>query len=147
MAAVAQDEKVEVTALEFSVTVPGTIASIRDALTSALEGQNYMIVNTLDVQQALKNRDIAADPTQLVEFINLTKAYTITQSNQRFELFAPLRAALFQQGDKVVVRMLRPRFIESTLARSGLSAPAKTVLGEFDDSLLKVLETVASGGF
>lgn len=139
--------KVEVTDLTFSTSVPGTIVSARDALTSALEGENYMIVNTLNVQEALKNRDIATEPIQLVEFINLTKAYSITRSNSRFELFAPLRAALFQHDGNVAILILRPRFIEATLAATGLSPEARQALEAFDDSLKHVLETVATGGF
>jgi uncharacterized protein (DUF302 family) len=142
-----EDAKVDATPLTFKVAIPGNIAAVRDALTSALEGQNYMIVNTLNVQEALENRDIAAEPIQLVEFINLTKAYAVTQSNARFELFAPLRAALFQDKDKVIILILRPRFIEATLGASGLSAQARATLEDFDDSLRQVLETVASGGF
>lgn len=139
--------KVEVTDLTFSTTVGGTMASVRDALTSALEGENYMIVNTLNVQEALRNRDIAAEPIQLVEFINLTKAYAVTRSDSRFELFAPLRAALFQREGNVVILILRPRFIEATLGSTRLSPEARQTLEGFDDSLKQVLETVATGGF
>lgn len=139
--------KVEATDLTFSTSVAGTIASARDALTSALEGENYMIVNTLNVQEALRNRDIAAEPIQLVEFINLTKAYAVTRSNARFELFAPLRAALFERDGNVEILILRPRFIESTLGATGLSPEARRALEAFDDSLKHVLETVATGGF
>lgn len=138
---------VEVTDLTFKTTVPGDIASVRDTLTSALEGENYMIVNTLNVQEALKNRDITSEPIQLVEFINLTSAYAITRSNSRFELFAPLRAALFQKEGTVVILILRPRFIEATLGQTGLSPDARKTLDGFDDSLKHVLETVSAGGF
>lgn len=143
----ADGEKVEATPLMFKTVVPGSIESARDVLVSALQGRNYMIVNVLDVQEALKNQYISASPTLLIEFINLAKAYGVTESNRRFELFAPLRAALFQQQDSVVILMLRPRFIRSTLQASGLSAKAETVLNEFDDSLRDTMETVASGGF
>lgn len=140
-------EKVKTTGYAFSVVVPGSMEFAQQALISALEGKNYMIVNTLNVQQGLRNKGITVQPLLLVEFINLSKAYTVTQSNEGFELFAPLRAALFQRDNEVHVLMLRPRFIESTLEPSGLSAAAKTTLHEFDDSMKEVMEILANGGF
>ncbi|MDN5938178.1 MAG: DUF302 domain-containing protein [Salinisphaera sp.] len=147
MAAVADTGKVTATPLAFKTVVPGGIESARMGLVSALQGQNYMIINVLDVQKGLENQYISAEPTLLIEFINLAKAYKVTESNKRFELFAPLRAALFQRQDKVIIFMLRPRFIKTTLLATGLSADAQSVLDGFDSSLREVMKTVASGGF
>ncbi|BAZ92935.1 uncharacterized protein FOKN1_0531 [Thiohalobacter thiocyanaticus] len=123
------------------------ITSVKDSFVSALEGRNYTIVNILDVQRALENRGIEAEPIVLVEFINLSKAYLVTTSDKRFELFAPLRAAIFGEQDGVRLLILRPKFIGDTLGQEHLSDPARAVLKEFDRDLRDVAETVRNGGF
>lgn len=140
-------DDVEVSDLAYQVVVDDDIAAVRDSLVSALEGRNYSIVNTLNVQEALNNRDIPADPILLVEFINLTKAYQVTKSDHRFELFAPLRAALFEERHRVKVLILRPQFIGEVLGKEGLSESARTVLEDFDRDMHEVAESVLSGGF
>lgn len=139
--------KLETTDMEFSVTVPGDIDSAQMSLTAALEGQNYMIIKVLDVQTGLKNQGIVTHPLRLIEFINLPEAYKVTQSNDRFEMFAPLRAVLSTQGETTHIYMLRPRFIEASLKPSGLSPEAISVLNKFDDSLRNIMQNIANGGF
>lgn len=141
------DGDVDVSDLAYKVVVDDDLATVRDSLVSALEGRNYSIVNTLNVQEALNNRDIQAAPILLVEFINLTKAYQITKSDHRFELFAPLRAALFEERHRVKVLILRPRFIGEVLGRDKLSETARAVLEDFDRDMHEVAESVLSGGF
>jgi len=138
---------VEVSDLAYKVVVDEDIETVRDNLVSALEGRNYSIVNTLNVQEALINRDIPADPILLVEFINLTKAYQITKSDHRFELFAPLRAALFEEQHMVKVLILRPQFIGEVLGKEQLSEAARSVLEDFDRDMHEVAESVLTGGF
>ena len=138
---------VEVSDLAYKVVVDEDIATVRASLVSALEGRNYSIVNTLNVQEALKNRDIPADPILLVEFINLTQAYQVTKADHRFELFAPLRAALFEEQHRVKVLILRPEFIGEVLGRADLPEAARSVLEDFDRDMLEVAESVLSGGF
>lgn len=147
VAVAADDDPVKTTPFAFSATVNDDIEVVQESLVSALQGRNYMIVNVLDVQQGLKNKNIQADPILLVEFINLTKAYVVTQSNEGFELFAPLRAALFQRGDDVLVLMLRPEFVRSTLQSSGLSSKASAMLDELENDAREIMKIVASGGF
>ena len=141
------DDGVQVTPLAYEVMVEDDIGSVKDVLVSALEGRNYSIVNILDVQQGLLNRNIDANPIVLVEFINLTRAYRVTSSDRRFELFAPLRAALFEEEGKVRLLILRPRFIGEALGREHLSDAAIEVLDGFDRDLRQVAELVQSGGF
>ncbi|WP_157745251.1 DUF302 domain-containing protein [Thiohalobacter thiocyanaticus] len=138
---------IQVTQLAYSATMDDDITSVKDSFVSALEGRNYTIVNILDVQRALENRGIEAEPIVLVEFINLSKAYLVTTSDKRFELFAPLRAAIFGEQDGVRLLILRPKFIGDTLGQEHLSDPARAVLKEFDRDLRDVAETVRNGGF
>ena len=138
---------VQATPLMYRVAVPGEIESVKDSLVSTLEGKNYTIINTLNVQQGLKTRGIQTGPILLVEFINLTEAFKITKSNEGFEMFAPLRAALFQKGNTVTILILRPRFIESSLGGRKLSREARTVLERFDLDMYQVLKNIAAGGF
>lgn len=139
--------KVQTTPMMFKAVISGDIQLVKDSLVSVLEGKNYTVINTLNVQQGLKNRGITASPILLVEFINLTKAYQITESNRGFEMFAPLRFALFQDHSSVTVLILRPRFIKSALESGGLSTTASGVLEEFDSDVYQILNTVAAGGF
>lgn len=141
------EKRVQVSRLAYKVLVDDDIATVRANLISVLEGRNYSIVNVLNVQEALKNRDIQADPILLIEFINLTKAYQVTSSDDRFELFAPLRAALFEERHEVKVLILRPKFIGDVLGREQLSGEAQAVLDEFDHDMREVAESVQSGGF
>ena len=145
---VAEGPQVELTPLQYKVTLTDKLASARASLLSALENRNYTIVNELDVQQGLKNRGIETEPILLVEFINLSKAYRIASSNRGFELFAPLRAALFQEktgGTTILV--MRPSFIKVSLESAGLSQEAGAVLDEFERDMHAILKDVAAGGF
>lgn len=141
------EQNIQATELMYKVVLNDEILSVKDSLISALEGRNYSIVNILDVQQGLNNRNIQAGPILLVEFINLTKAYQITSSDERFELFAPLRAVLFEEKGEVRLLVLRPMFVAGTLGADHLSESAKKVLEEFDNDMLGVVESVQSGGF
>lgn len=139
---------VEKTQVLYRASVGEKIEAARDMLVSALEGRNYTIINQLDVQEGLAGRGIKTGPIRLVEFINLSKAYRVTSSNQGFEMFAPLRLALFEEEGKTRVMVLRPSYIGTVLATEGeLSAEAKNTLEEFDKDIYAILESAAAGGF
>lgn len=144
----ARAEGVEKTQVLYRASVSEKIEAARDMLVSALEGRNYTIINQLDVQEGLAGRGIKAGPILLVEFINLAKAYRVTHSNHGFEMFAPLRLALFEEEGKTRVMVLRPSYIGTVLAtEGGLSAEAKNTLEEFDKDIHTILESAAAGGF
>lgn len=139
---------VEKTQVLYRASVGEKIEAARDMLVSALEGKNYTVINQLDVQEGLAGRGIKAGPIRLVEFINLARAYRVTRSNHGFEMFAPLRLALFEEEGKTRVLVLRPRYIGTVLAaEGGLSAEAKSTLEEFDRDIHAILESAAAGGF
>lgn len=132
----------------YQVNVDEKIEAVRDMLVSSLEGKNYTIINQLDVQAGLAGREINSGPILLVEFINLTKAYRVTHSNQGFEMFAPLRFSLFEEDGKTKVMVLRPSYIGMVLgAEGGLSPEGKSTLEEFDVDIHAILENVTKGGF
>lgn len=133
--------------VQYATTLPEDIDTVETLLTSALQGQNYMVIGVLNVQSALKNQGIDAHPLRLVEFINLPQAYKVTRSNEGFEMFAPFRAVLSEHGKTTRVFVLRPRFIASTLKSSGLSAEANATLEQLDASIHDVMASVANGGF
>jgi len=141
------DDEVKVTPLVYQTRVAGDVESVKDNITTALEGRNFAIVNVLNVQQGLKNRGIAADPILLIEFINLGKAYQVTRSNRQFEVFAPLKVALFGESGHVTVLFMRPSYIKTALSADGLSAQAAQVLDEFDHDIGEIARLVAHGGF
>lgn len=139
---------VEKSQVLYQVVVAEKIEAVRDMLISSLEGRNYTVINQLDVQAGLAGREIKAGPILLIEFINLTKAYRVTRSNQGFEMFAPLRFSLFEEDGKTKVMALRPSYIGTILGNEGgLSAEAKNTLDEFDMDTHAILESAATGGF
>lgn len=139
---------VEKTQVLYRASIGEKIEATRDMLVSALEGRNYTIINQLDVREGLAGRGIKSGPILLVEFINLAKAFRVTRSNDGFEMFAPLRLALFEEDGKTKVMVLRPRYIGTILAsEGGLSAEAKKTLEEFDKDIRAILESAAAGGF
>lgn len=136
------------TEVKYEVTVADTLPTVREMLVSALEARNYAIINVLDVQQGLASRGIDAHPLQLVEFCNLTRAYTITRHVPEFELFAPCRVALFEKDGKTTVMVHRPAHVLSLLAKNPkLSAEGRTNLERFDADLKALLAELAQGGF
>lgn len=147
-AAWAGGAQVESTRLHYKATVTDKFAAARASLLSALENKNFTVVNELNVQQGLKNRGIESEPVLLVEFINLSKAYRIASSNRAFELFAPLRAALFEEkAGGTTILIMRPSFIKAHLESEGLSPDAVAALDEFEGELQAILKDVAAGGF
>lgn len=144
----AQDAAVIETPVKYEVTVADTLPAVREMLVSALEARNYAIINVLDVQQGLAARGIDAHPLQLVEFCNLTRAYTITRHVPDFELFAPCRVALFEKDGKTTVMVHRPAHVLSLLAENPrLSGEGKDNLTRFDDDLKALFGELARGGF
>ena len=139
---------VTVTKVKYEVNINDKLPAVRDLLISALESRNYAIINVLNVQDGLKARGIDAPPLQLIEFCNLTLAYTITSHVPDFEMFAPCRVALIEIDGKTSVRVLRPAFVKSILsANPKLSAEGKASLEKFDRDLKEILEELAKGGF
>lgn len=143
----ALDDNVKVTPLLYQTRVAGDIESVKENITTVLEGRNFAIVNVLNVQQGLKNRGIVTEPILLIEFINLGKAYQVTRSNRAFEVFAPLKIALFEERGQVTVLFMRPSYIKMALSADGLSAEASHVLDEFDRDISEIARLVAHGGF
>jgi uncharacterized protein (DUF302 family) len=135
------------TRIKYQVQVNDNIESVKQTLISALEAKNYMIINVLNVQEALQARGIAAKPVQLIEFCNLVKAYAVTRTTHEFELFAPCRLALFEENGKTIVMVLRPSFIAMTLPQETLSKEGRAALREFDQDLRDILTALARGDF
>lgn len=136
------------TDVKYEVTVADALPAVREMLVSALEARNYAIINVLDVQQGLASRGIDAHPLQLVEFCNLTRAYTITRHVPEFELFAPCRVALLEKDGKTTVMVHRPAHVLSLLAKNPkLSDEGRGNLERFDADLKALLAELAQGGF
>lgn len=144
----AKDPVIVVTPVKYEVTLYDKLPAVREMLISALEARNYAVINQLNVQEGLASRGIEAHPLQLIEFCNLTKAYTITRHVPDFEMFAPCRFALFEKDGKTTVMVQRPAHVLSILARNPkLSKEGKTSLEEFDRDLKAMLTELASGDF
>jgi uncharacterized protein (DUF302 family) len=129
------------------VELKDNIESVKQSLVSALEAKNYMIINVLNVQEALQGRGIETKPVQLIEFCNLVKAYAVTRTTHEFELFAPCRLALFEENGKTIVMVLRPSFIAMTLPKETLSKEGLAALRAFDQDMRDILTAVSQGDF
>jgi len=140
--------KLTITNVKYELILDEKLPAVRDMLIGALEARNYAIINQLNVQEGLKARGINDAPAlQLIEFCNLTKAYTITRHVPDFEMFAPCRIALIEKEGKTVVMVLRPAFVLQVLAVDPrLSAEGKESLEIFDRDLREIFNEVASGG-
>lgn len=139
---------VVVTPVKYEVTLDETLPAVQDVLISALEARNYAVINQLDVQEGLASRGIEAHPLRLIEFCNLSKAYSITRHVPDFEMFAPCRLALFEKDGKTTVMVLRPAHVLSILAKNpALSKEGKASLETFDRDLKAMLTELASGAF
>lgn len=135
------------TRIKYQVEIKDNIESVKQSLVSALEAKNYMIINVLNVQEALQGRGIETKPVQLIEFCNLVKAYAVTRATHEFELFAPCRLALFEENGKTIVMVLRPSFIAMTLPKETLSKEGRAALREFDRDMRDILTALARGDF
>lgn len=135
------------TRIKYQVRVKGSIESVKQTLISSLEAKNYMVINVLNVQEALQARGIAAKPVQLIEFCNLVKAYDVTRTTHEFELFAPCRFALFEEDGTTTVMVLRSSFIETALPKETLSKKGKAALQGFDRDMRDILTALARGDF
>lgn len=139
---------VVVTPVKYEVTLDETLPAVQDLLISALEARNYAVINQLDVQEGLASRGIEAHPLRLVEFCNLSKAYSITRHVPDFEMFAPCRLALFEKDGKTTVMVLRPAHVLAIIARNpALSREGKASLETFDRDLKAMLTDLANGAF
>ncbi len=136
------------TPIKYEITLDDALPAVRDMLVSALEARNYAVINQLNVQEGLASRGIEAHPLQIIEFCNLTKAYTVTRHVPDFEMFAPCRLALFEKDGKTTIRVQRPSHVLSLLATDPkLSAEGKAALETFDRDLEAMLTEVGNGGF
>lgn len=136
------------TPIKYEVTVDDRLPAVKAMLISALEARNYAVINQLNVQEGLASRGIDAHPLELIEFCNLTRAYTITRHVPDFEMFAPCRLALFEENGRTTVRVQRPAHVLSILtANPNLSKDGKASLEQFDHDLHAILTELADGGF
>lgn len=136
------------TPIKYEITLDDTLPAVRDMLVSALEARNYAVINQLNVQEGLASRGIEAHPLQIIEFCNLTKAYTVTRHVPDFEMFAPCRLALFEKDGKTTVMVQRPSHVLSILATNPkLSAEGKAALETFDRDIEAMLTELGNGGF
>lgn len=135
------------TRIKYQVQLKGSLESVKQTLISSLEAKNYMVINVLNVQEALQTRGIATKPVQLIEFCNLVKAYEVTRATHEFELFAPCRFALFEEDGKTTVMVLRPSFMETLLPKETLSKQGKAALHEFDQDMRDILTALVRGDF
>lgn len=145
--AASDNSGLRITRLKYEVQVKDNIESVKQALVSALEAKNYMIISVLNVQEALQGRGISAKPVQLIEFCNLVKAYAVTHTTPEFELFAPCRLALFEKDGNTIVMVMRPSFIATVLPQETLSKEGKAALHEFDQDMRDILTSLARGDF
>lgn len=137
-----------VTAVKYEVTLDAKFLAVREMLVSALEARNYAVINQLNVQEGLASRGIEAHPLWLIEFCNLTKAYSITHDVPDFEMFAPCRLALFEKEGKTTVMVQRPAHVLSILAKNPkLSREGRASLEQLDRDLKAMLTELASGEF
>lgn len=147
-AAVADDDsQIVTTRIKYQVQVKDSLESVKQTLISSLEARNYMIINVLNVQEALHTRGITTGKVQLIEFCNLVKAYDVTRTTHEFELFAPCRFALFEDNGTTTVMVLRPSFIETALPKETLSKEGKAALRAFDRDMRDILTALARGDF
>lgn len=136
------------TPVKYEITLNDALPAVRDMLVSALEARNYAVINQLNVQEGLASRGIEAHPLQIIEFCNLSKAYTVTRHVPDFEMFAPCRLALFEKDGKTTVMVQRPSHVLSILATNPkLSAEGKASLETFDRDIEAMLTELANGGF
>ncbi len=138
---------VTTTRIKYQVQVTDNIESVKQMLISALEAKNYMIINVLNVGEALQGRGIDADPVLLIEFCNLVNAYKVNRTAHEFEMFAPCRLALYEEDGKTTVMVLRPSFIASVLPEETLSSEGRASLDEFDLDIQSILTSLAHGDF
>lgn len=143
--ALAAEPALAVDPLKYQVALDEDIESAKLLLVSALEARNYVVINVLNVQEALDGRGIDAHPIQIVEFCNLVKAYRVTRTTPAFELFAPCRFALFEKDGTTLVMTMRPSFIGAALPAGTQTDEARAALGEFDDDVRQILEALARG--
>lgn len=136
------------TPIKYEITLDDALPAVRDMLVSALEARNYAVINHLNVQEGLASRGIDAHPLQIIEFCNLTKAFTVTRHVPDFEMFAPCRLALFEKNGKTTVMVQRPSHVLSLLATNPkLSAEGKAALETFDRDIEAMLTELGNGGF
>lgn len=144
----AKESAVVVTPVKYEITLDDKLPAVREMLISALEARNYAVINQLNVQEGLAGRGIETHPLELVEFCNLTKAYTITRHVSDFEMFAPCRFALFEKNGKTTVMVQRPAHVLSILAKNPkLSKEGRRSLEGFDHDLKGMLTELARGNF
>lgn len=136
------------TPIKYEITLDDALPAVREMLMSALEARNYAVINQLNVQEGLASRGIEAHPLQIIEFCNLTKAYTVTRHVPDFEMFAPCRLALFEKDGKTTIMVQRPSHVLSLLAANPkLSAEGKAALETFDRDIEAMLTELGNGGF
>lgn len=143
----ADNTKIGTTRIKYEVQVEDGIESVKQALISALEAKNYMVINVLNVQEALRGRGIKTKSVQLIEFCNLVQAYAVSRTTHEFELFAPCRMALFESAGKTTVMVLRPSFIATVLPQETLSKEGRDAMQEFDRDVRIILNNLARGDF
>ncbi len=128
----------------FEQRIPGEVDEVRARLEAALKERKFGTLHVHDVTDTLNSKGVPFDTRmRIMDICNPHHAKkALEATDNRIAPLLPCSVALWQDGDEVVVRFLRP----AALAR--FFPDAKELVGiarEVDTTVLAAIESLATG--
>ncbi|MCP4685281.1 MAG: DUF302 domain-containing protein [bacterium] len=96
----------------------------------------FRVLAVHNVQETLAEKGLERGPLKIIELCNAKFAHTALQKTPDVALFMPCRYAVYEEGDKTVVKLSRPGLIAQMMPEAGLDDLANGV----EDTLKKIME-------
>jgi uncharacterized protein (DUF302 family) len=111
-----------------------------DKVVAALEKNaakhKFRVLATHDVKQTLAEKGFERPGLKIIEVCNAAFANEALDKHSEVALFMPCRFAVYDEGDKTLVKLARPTMIAEMLPGVGLEDLAKSV----EDTLEQVMK-------
>lgn len=107
-----------------------------------LQARNVNIVGTLDVQQALRNRDIPFPKYRVIQFCNLQDGLVLFKENPDYGVFIPCSLLMYEREGRTVLASRRPTAVVRGLPGHTPGPEALTVAERVEVLVREVLEAV-----
>ncbi len=134
--AVAADEAI----LKATVGLP--FDEVELIVRTELQVRNVNIIGTLDVQQALKNRDVSFPKYRAIQFCNLQDGLVLFKENPDYGVFIPCSILIYERDGKTVLASRRPTAIVRGLPGHTPSPEAAAVAERVEVLVREVLGAV-----
>jgi uncharacterized protein (DUF302 family) len=108
--------------MEFAYTLESSkpFDQVAAAIEENTAKHQFRVLAVHDVQATLAEKGLQRGPLKIIEVCNAKFAHQALRKEAEVALFMPCRFAVYQEGDKTIVKLGRPGMIAEVMPDAGL---------------------------